>query len=85
LPNNHPMWRKTMHEKYGFFDETYKHAGDWEMWLRAVKSGAQFLKVPGVYSLFYYNPKGLSTDGSNPRIAQEERKIYWTYRTLFSS
>jgi glycosyltransferase involved in cell wall biosynthesis len=83
LPNNHPMWRKSMHEKYGFFDESYKHAGDWEMWLRAVKGGAKFLKVPGVYSLFYYNPRGLSTDARNPRIAQEERKIYWTYRPLF--
>ncbi len=84
LPNNHPMWRKSLHEKYGYFDEKYKHAGDWEMWLRAVKGGAKFLKASGIYGLYYYNPKGLSTDKENSEIAHEQRKIYWKYRTLFS-
>lgn len=85
LPNNHPMWRKSLHEKYGFFDETYRHAGDWQMWLRAVKNGALFLKVPGIYGLYYHNPKGLSTDPNIARIVQEECKVYLSYRHLFST
>ena len=44
LPNNHPMWRVSMHKKYGYFDETYLSAGDWEMWCRAVEGGALFQK-----------------------------------------
>lgn len=80
LPNNHPMWRKSMHTKYGLFDESYKHAGDWEFWLRAAVNGAQFLKVPGVYNLYYYNPKGLSTAvGYNAAIKEEESKLHQTY------
>jgi glycosyltransferase involved in cell wall biosynthesis len=84
LPNNHPMWRKSMHKKYGYFDEFYKHAGDYEMWLRAVHKGAKFLKVPGFYGLYYFNPKGLSTDKKKQAtIYKEELKIYSMYKNLF--
>lgn len=82
LPNNHPMWRKAMHEKYGFFNEEYRSAGDWEMWLRAVKGGSQFLKVQGIYGLFYCNHKGLSNNPKNPLILQEEKEIYRQYKDL---
>jgi glycosyltransferase involved in cell wall biosynthesis len=29
-----PMWRKSVHDQYGFFDETFTSSGDWEFWLR---------------------------------------------------
>jgi len=60
LPGNHPMWRKSLHDKYGLFDAQYKSAGDWEMWLRAIASGSVFKKVSGVYGVFYENTNGLS-------------------------
>lgn len=34
-----------------------------EMWVRAVKGGALFKKIPGIYGLFYSNPQGLSAAG----------------------
>lgn len=84
VPNNHPMWRKSMHKKYGMFNIGYKHLGDYEMWLRAVQRGSKFLKVPGVYSLYYYNPKGLSTDPNESRIAQENKRIVLMYGSFFN-
>lgn len=60
-PCNNPMWRKTMHHMYGYFDANYKYSGDWEMWLRAIEGGAQFKKIDGYFSLYYYNQQGLST------------------------
>lgn len=63
LPGPQPMWRKSMNEKYGYFDETFFSAGDWEMWLRAVSKGAQFKKIPDFVSgLFFDNPTGLSNN-----------------------
>lgn len=76
LPNAHPMWRKSMHTKYGYFDEKFKHSGDWEMWLRAAKQGAIFSKIHGIYALHFANPRGLSVSNSeNKETLIKEHKI----------
>lgn len=63
LPACHPVWRKSLHDRYGFFDEKFKALGDHEMWLRVVQRGSVFKKVPGVFGVYYTNPNGLSTAG----------------------
>ena len=41
MPHAAPMWRKSLHDKYGVFDESFKSAGDWEMWLHgSMQAGA---------------------------------------------
>ncbi len=76
MPMNHPMWRKSIHHKYGFFNEKYKSASDYEMWLRAVDKGAKFLKIDGIYGLFYNNPQGLSNNGEHTIQVKEILDIY---------
>lgn len=84
LPNNHPMWRILMHEKYGYFDESYFSAGDWEMWCRAVEGGSLFKKVPGRLSLVYHNPEGLSTNRKKMKLIIKEReKVDMQYGYFF--
>lgn len=83
LPNNHPMWRKSMNKKYGYFDENHKTAGDYEMWLRAVAEGAKFMKVPGVLGVFYINPKGLSQEGNHDVHLPEVRALREKYGYLW--
>jgi glycosyltransferase involved in cell wall biosynthesis len=61
LPGPQPTWRKSMHEKCGYFREDMKHSGDLELWNRAVTQGSKFARVPGFSTLFYMNPEGLST------------------------
>ena len=73
-----------MHDKAGSFNKKYKFAGDWEMWLRAVKAGAQFKRVEGVHGLYYFNPTGLSTDKSREKEKfAEEKSIFHEYGDLF--
>ena len=36
-----PMWRKSLHDEYGLFDDNLKIAGDYDMWLRLLKNGVQ--------------------------------------------
>lgn len=83
LPGQNPMWRKSMHDKYGYFNEQYKISGDYEMWLRAVNQGSQLLKVSGVYGLYYENPKGLSTDLSSRLRLIEKSRIIDMYGHIF--
>lgn len=84
LPGPNPMWRKTLHARFGFFNETYKYSGDWEMWLRAVEDDAQFKKIAGRYCLTYINPQGLSTNNVNfTQKEAEDRKILARYSYLW--
>ena len=82
MPHASPMWRRALHDKYGMFDESYRSAGDWEMWLRAASQGSQFKKAAGTYNLYCFNPKGVSTNPENFSWKQEEeKKVFQKYST----
>jgi glycosyltransferase involved in cell wall biosynthesis len=84
LPGCMPLWRKSMHDGIGTFNDKYKFAGDWDMWLKAVRNGSKFKRVLGQHGLYYYNPKGLSTDKSKEKEKYEEEKsIFHEYVEIF--
>ncbi len=60
MANNHPMWRRSIQEKYGYFNESYIAAGDCDMCARMALGGSQFKRVPGILGFWYVNPTGLS-------------------------
>lgn len=56
-----PVWRKSLHEKFGLFRENMHSAGDAEFWLRCLLMGSAFGIIDKPYSKSYLNPNGLST------------------------
>lgn len=81
LPNCHPMWRKSMHEKYGYFDATYFSTGDYEMWIRAALQGSKFKRIPEILGFFYHDPNIPKNVGHHwPR---EIQRIYTDYEEFF--
>lgn len=50
-----PMWRRELHSQYGFFDESYQLAGDYEFALRLVAAGVAFKHIPLKMIAFYDN------------------------------
>ncbi len=87
-PGPMPMWRKSIHDKYGFFDSKFKSAGDWEMWCRAAELGAIYYKMNIICGIYYFNPKGLSTidifDQSKISIKKgEEDFVFEKYKKVF--
>ena len=84
LPHNNPMWRKQLHETYGYFDQTYPSAGDWDFWLRCTFGGEKFKKHPEILGLYYFNPEGIST---NPETdawkKKQEREVFKKYQVLY--
>jgi GT2 family glycosyltransferase len=84
LPGPMPMWRKTIHEKNGFFDQDgCDYADDWEMWLRAVDAGSKFKKVHKTVGL--YLEGGRSQQAMNITQREEEAKIFYKYSHLFGN
>jgi glycosyltransferase involved in cell wall biosynthesis len=87
LPGPRPVWRKSFHDRFGFFDESFISSGDFAMWLRGVCGGSKFKKVPGILTLYYLNPKGISTEMNTKREKQralEEQLIFLRYGHLWT-
>jgi glycosyltransferase involved in cell wall biosynthesis len=53
-----PMWRRSVHEKYGDFDAQMKVAGDYDFWLRMATSET-FRHIPEVLGLYLKSPGSL--------------------------
>lgn len=77
-PHNAPMWRKKLHEELGYFDVSYKSAGDYEFWMRCLAAKKVFYKINDPHIAYYQNPEGLSTR-PDTRGVEEARRILKTY------
>lgn len=76
-----PMWRKSLHEKYGYFDESYQICGDYEFWLRIAAGGEKFRHIPRSVGL--YMKRAESLEHRNPDLAQAEKlAIQEKYRSI---
>lgn len=67
-PHCMPLWKKTLHDRFGLFDESYKTASDSDFWLRCTVGGAKIKMINHPVGLYYENPSGRST---NPETLQE--------------
>lgn len=65
LPHNHPVWRKSLHEKYGWFSNDYESGSDWDFWLRCGAGGTKMHLIEQVLGVYYKNPEGVSTKEEN--------------------
>jgi len=72
MPHCCPMWRKSLHDRYGYFREDMVSAADFDMWLRAASDGSEFKKIDEVLSLYYKNPSGVSTKSETLKQAVAE-------------
>ena len=65
-----PMWRKSLHERFGYFDESFEIAGDYEMWIRLMSNGVKFYHVRG-------EPLGSYLFANNSAEHRESLKSLW--------
>lgn len=73
LPHNHPVWRRSLHDRFGYFeDEKYVSGSDWEFWLRCGSKGAKMELIKEVLGIYFQNPEGMSTKKENMNRNLEE-------------
>lgn len=80
-PHCAPMWRRGLHAQLGCFDESLKSAGDWEFWLRGIRSGITMRKIDEPLVMYFHNPRGVSTRVDSVG-SREESRIRREYRDL---
>jgi len=71
-----PMWRKSLHEKYGYFRSELTSAGDYEFWLRIGKT-ENIVRLPEILGIYYHNEQGL--EHASPTAHQETYRILNEY------
>jgi glycosyltransferase involved in cell wall biosynthesis len=74
----HPMWRRTVFNKIGFFDVAFHAAGDYDFQMRFIKAGCSAVHVPEVLSQFFQNANGLTL--ASERSHREAQHIEKRYR-----
>lgn len=67
-PHCMPLWKKSLHDKFGYFDNKYLTAADGDFWLRCAVGGARIKMLNHPVGLYYENPTGRS---SNPETLQQ--------------
>jgi len=71
-PHCLPVWRKSIHDKFGLFDISYFSGADYDMWFRVLKGGGKLSKMDITSGLYYRNPLGISSNQDTLRKAVDE-------------
>jgi len=67
-----PMWRKSLHDQYGYFNDKYRVTGDYEFWLRIASMGEKFYHLKRAVGL--YEKRADSAEHRDPYVANTERE-----------
>lgn len=77
------MWRKSLHEEVGYFDETLESATDYEFWCR-IAQRYPLKHLSSFLGLYYENPQGV-INSNQKRAHQETLAVQQAYRNRFPS
>ena len=78
LPGPQPMWRRSLHDRFGLFDPAFVSSGDYEFWLR-ISGQARFEHVRKCLGLFLDSSNGLMrrTGSQAEQEAELARDRHW--------
>ncbi len=67
-----PMWRKSLHTKFGYFQDQLKVVGDYEFWLR-ISHNAKFHHLAEPLGLYFYSEQ--SAEHRNKTLTEDENYL----------
>lgn len=72
-----PMWRRSVHDQYGGFDDSYVTSGDYEFWLR-ISQTANFRHINQPLGLYLAHPDSIEHRNEDKK-QQENRRLLDCY------
>lgn len=78
-----PMWRRSVHDRYGYFDESFESAGDWEFWLRIAET-EKFFHIDEFLGLYLKSPTS-AEHRDRSLSAREAQAVHLRYRHRVTS
>lgn len=68
-----PVWRRELHDRYGWFDDSLRIAGDYDFWLRLAAGGERFVHIAEPLGLYLASPA--SIEHRDPRRNFDEAEL----------
>ncbi|MCA9422539.1 MAG: glycosyltransferase, partial [Nitrospira sp.] len=75
------MWRKSVHDEVGYFDENLPSAADYEFWCR-IAERYPMKHIPSFLGVYYENPDGI-INSNLERARRETLDVQHAYRNKF--
>jgi glycosyltransferase involved in cell wall biosynthesis len=75
-----PLWKKSLHDRWGYFKPEFISAGDYEFWLRIGKM-EKIAFIPQILGIYYWNPESLSLKADT--VGTEETHRIWHEYGIF--
>jgi glycosyltransferase involved in cell wall biosynthesis/Flp pilus assembly protein TadD len=73
-----PVWRKVVHQEYGYFDENYEVSADFEFWLRISQTN-EFYHISKPLGLYMDRPDSVE-HANTQKKRQEDQAIIQRYK-----
>ena len=80
IPHCMPIWDRSLHERYGYFDEKeFSSSADWAFWLRLKRTNVAFNVLPEPLTYYYVNPDSyMRNDQGFGEVTQKIVNIYFS-------
>ena len=75
----HPMWRRSVHETVGNFDESFHALGDQDFWIRLGEQH-KLLALPDFTGLYLVSSDSLTGDTDVSRVEEDKVHAHWSWR-----
>jgi tetratricopeptide (TPR) repeat protein len=78
-----PVWRRSVHDDYGYFDASYRISADYEFWLR-ISQTYDFQHIPQTLGLYLEREDSIE-HSDRPQKKHEDHKIITAYTDAAAS
>ncbi len=69
-----PMWKRKLHEEYGYFDGSSVTSGDYEFWLRVSQTN-YFKKIPDFLGLYLKSPASIEHTNRDTGLIENNKYL----------